>query len=241
MMFLFLVMCRDVVLLSLRLGKRGKRRNSEPEPDPNPSVTSKIPWQFCCRSSQKTPSQHKWQDGYVLCSFKLTNMPEQDDGLSAFLPKSMGKKPEKGSKAMPQVEIEEDDFEVEEPVADAALMAMMPMSFGKQDKKRDLSASFAKTKRVQIPPREVANEQQESTSSKPEPAKIVAPQPVNDEEDDESSDDMIGPMPAAEDSEDEEEEDDEDEFPISHEVVLKDHHKVPFRLADFTNDRLSRH
>ena len=77
-------------------------------------------------------------------------MLEQDDGLSSFLPKTLGKKPDKGNKPMPNVEIEEDDYEVEEPVADAALMAMMPMSFGKQDKKRDLSASFAKTKRVEI-------------------------------------------------------------------------------------------
>ena len=51
---------------------------------------------------------------------------------------------------MPPVELEDDEFDVEEPVADAALMAMMPMSFGKQDKKRDLSASFAKTKRVNV-------------------------------------------------------------------------------------------
>jgi hypothetical protein len=38
---------------------------------------------------------------------------------------------------------------------------------------------------------------------------------------------MIGPMPAeAENVEDEEDEEDEDEFPVSHEIVLKDHTKV---------------
>ena len=62
----------------------------------------------------------------------------------------MGKRPEKTKKPMPKVEIEDEDYEVEEPVADAVLMAMMPMSFGKQDKKRDISESFAKTKRVRI-------------------------------------------------------------------------------------------
>ena len=56
--------------------------------------------------------------------------------------------------------------------------------------------------------------------------KVVA-NPVHDEDDDESSDDMIGPMPVeAEDLEEEDDEEEDDEFPVSHEVVLKDHHKV---------------
>lgn len=44
---------------------------------------------------------------------------------------------------------------------------------------------------------------------------------------------MIGPMPAQEKDleEEDEEEDDDDEFPVSHEVVLKDHHKVFPALA----------
>jgi hypothetical protein len=137
------------------------------------------------------------------------------------------------------VEIEEDDYEVEEPVADAALMAMMPLSFGKQDKQRDLSESFAKTKRVRAQLTGDTNELQES---KPAPAKVI-PAPVNDDDDDDddddSSDGMIGPMPAeAEHLEEEEDDDDDDEFPTSHEVVLKDHHKVfPPELREFANDR----
>ena len=152
----------------------------------------------------------------------------------------MGKKPEKARKPMPKVEIEDEDYEVEEPVADAALMAMMPMSFGKQDKKRDISESFAKTKRVRIQLKGFANASQETTVSKPAPAKVVA-RPVEEEDDGESSDDMIGPMPAeAEDSEgDVEEDDDDDEFPISHEVLLKDHHKVYPQLRRLISDRLS--
>jgi hypothetical protein len=42
---------------------------------------------------------------------------------------------------------EDEDYEVEDPVGNEALMAMMPMSFGKQDKKKDLISSFAKTRR----------------------------------------------------------------------------------------------
>jgi hypothetical protein len=75
-------------------------------------------------------------------------MNKQDDGLSSFLPKTLGKKADKDKKPVQQVELEDDEYEVEEPAADAALMAMMPMSFGKQVKKRDLSATFAKSKRV---------------------------------------------------------------------------------------------
>jgi len=72
-------------------------------------------------------------------------MPLQSDPLSAFMPKKFGQKreesPENGA-------LDDDEYEVEEPMGDAALMAMMPMSFGKQNKKRDLTSSFAKTKRV---------------------------------------------------------------------------------------------
>jgi WD repeat-containing protein 70 len=45
--------------------------------------------------------------------------------------------------------------------------------------------------------------------------------------DERSDDDMIGPMPAeAEEEDEDEDEEDEDEFPVSHEIVLKDHTKA---------------
>ena len=48
---------------------------------------------------------------------------------------------------------------------------------------------------------------------------------------------MIGPMPAeAEDVE--EGGDEDDEFPISHEIVLKDHTKVVPLINVYANDRL---
>jgi WD repeat-containing protein 70 len=54
----------------------------------------------------------------------------------------------------------------------------------------------------------------------------------DDDDDDDDSDDMIGPMPAEKDerneAEESEEEYDDDEFPVSHEMILKDHTKVDF-------------
>jgi hypothetical protein len=104
---------------------------------------------------------------------------------------------------------EDDDYEVEPPMGD--MMGMMPMSFGKQDKKKDFTVRFDQTKRAQ--PQEPKK-----------PSVNVAPV------DDDSSDDMIGPMPTEENDDDETEEDEEedDEFPVSHEIVLKDHAKVCF-------------
>ena len=44
--------------------------------------------------------------------------------------------------------LEDDEYEVEKPVMNDAMMAMLPMSFGKQEKKKDFAAGFEKTKRV---------------------------------------------------------------------------------------------
>lgn len=116
----------------------------------------------------------------------------------------------------PEAQMEDDDYEVETPVDDP-MMAMMPLSFGKQERKRDLAAGFAQTKRATT---------QGRPSSKPE----VKVQTTVAEPDDDDSDDLIGPMPAeAENPEEDERE--EDEFPISHEIVLKDHTKVPCFLV----------
>src|ERR1700694_1792838 len=105
--------------------------------------------------------------------------------------------------------MEDDEYEVET----IDMMGMMPMSFGKQDKKQDFTPRFEKTKRVV-----------EQEPKKPH----VRVDPV----DDDSSDDMIGPMPAEaenDDDETDEDDDDDDEFPVSHEIVLKDHTKVCFQ------------
>ena len=142
----------------------------------------------------------------------------------------------------PANELEDDEYEVEAPIADEALMAMMPMSFGKQDKKQDLSASFAKTKRVVPLFSEGSSDLKEATKDVKKPE--IRVNPLEDDDDDSDSDDMIGPSLAEAENVDDEDEDDEDEdedeFPVSHEIVLKDHTKVPI-LVECTDDRLYQH
>ena len=82
--------------------------------------------------------------------YKNTDMSLQNDPLSAFLPKKFGKNVEEPPPTNGQ--LEDDEYEVEQPMGDEAVMAMLPMSFGKQDKKRDFSETFAKTKRVVYQP-----------------------------------------------------------------------------------------
>jgi hypothetical protein len=131
------------------------------------------------------------------------------------MPKTLGKK--KDSRKVTTDPVEE-EYEVEQPINDA-MMAMMPMSFGKQEKKKDFTQIFAKTKRVVYSVLESSNLKQEEKQPK------VTVNPQNDDEED-SSDDMIGPMPAEAGDLEEEGDEDDDEFPISHEIVLKDHTKV---------------
>jgi WD repeat-containing protein 70 len=146
------------------------------------------------------------------------------------MPKSFGKRPsdkkKKHEPKMPSpVVADDEEYEVES-LDDDPLMAMMPMSFGKQDRKKDLTATFAKTKRVVSALSGHPNLKEE----KPKPELTVNPlqESGNENEKDEDgddSDDMIGPMPAEAEMSDEQGED-EDEFPISHELVLRDHTKA---------------
>jgi WD repeat-containing protein 70 len=126
--------------------------------------------------------------------------------------------------------MEDDDYDVENPMGDDSLMAMMPMSFGKQDKKKDigaLSAGFARTKRAVCQLKDSLTLQVETNQPKP---KTTQPKLLAEISDGDSSDDVIGPMPAeAGDSEEvdfSDDDDEDDEFPVSHEIVLKDHTKV---------------
>src|SRR5271156_4546638 len=84
------------------------------------------------------------------CSHEADQLFLQGDGLNAYMPKSLGNQKssqKKTERKMASVAPEDDEYEVEELDVDP-VMGMMPMSFGKQEKKRDLTASFAKTKRV---------------------------------------------------------------------------------------------
>ena len=150
----------------------------------------------------------------------------QNDGLSAYMPTTLGKKKDT-QKVAPEPVEEDDEYEVEQPINDP-MMAMMPMAFGKQEKKQDLTARFAKTKRAVYSVPDSSNLKQEEKQPK-------APiNPVDEDEDD--SDDMIGPMPAEAEDLEEEGDDDDDEFPISHEIVLKDHTKVvPLKVVHADN------
>jgi hypothetical protein len=134
------------------------------------------------------------------------------------MPKNLaGKKDKKKErKEEPAPVVDDDEYDVEELEVDP-LMAMMPTSFGRQQKKEDLAASFAKTKRTA------------GVVEKTADVKVAGKEAITaeDEDSDSDSDDMIGPMPAeAEDADAEEAEDDDDDLPVSHEVVLKDHTKV---------------
>ena len=144
-------------------------------------------------------------------------MTKQNDGLSEFMPKTLGTNKQTQMRQKVAGELDDDDYEVEEAINDP-MMAMMPMSFGKQSKKKDLSASFAKTKRVTT---------QELSPSIPDVKERQTQILVNSvDEDDDSDDDFIGPMPAEAENSEEGQDDEDDEFPISHEIVLKDHTKV---------------
>jgi hypothetical protein len=206
---------------------------------------------LCFLRTATPPNEREWLHGSnsVLFSETLLTMPSKDDGLSAFLPKNMLGKNHKGKEIAPtdgevagQLDIEEDDdYVIEAPVGYESLATSMPMSFGKQARTRDLNASFAKTKRV-------VSLNATSTNLKPElkePIATVKPLEKGDDDnnDDESSDDMIGPMPVEAEDFDEQDSDDEDdeddEFPVSHEIILKDHTKVTSN-AHYVNTRLSR-
>jgi hypothetical protein len=132
---------------------------------------------------------------------------------------------------------EDDDYQIEPPVGVDSISTMMPMSFGKQEKKRDLAVGFAKTKRGTL-----HAEQQLTLKQENKELEAIVKSVKDDDDEDESSDDMIGPMPAEAESPEEQdsdsdEDDEDDEFPVSHEIVLKDHTKV-HPLCACSNTRL---
>ncbi|TAQ88010.1 hypothetical protein B7494_g3687 [Chlorociboria aeruginascens] len=97
---------------------------------------------------------------------------------------------------------EDEDFEVEDPglAGDDPMRAFLPQSFGKKVKEADVAAQIGRTKRI--------------IEKAPihEPQRIV-PEPATK---DYGSDD---------DSEDDSDQSDDDDFPVSHELVLKTHDK----------------
>jgi len=129
------------------------------------------------------------------------------------MPKNMGGKKDK-KKPDPEPAVDDDDYEVEELGADP-LMAMMPTSFGKQERKHDLTTSFARTKRT-------AGGLEKTADTKVTTTEVAA----DDDDSDSDSDGMIGPMPAEAENPEDEDAPEDDDLPVSHEIVLRDHTKV---------------
>ncbi|KAL8883712.1 MAG: hypothetical protein Q9192_007031, partial [Flavoplaca navasiana] len=104
--------------------------------------------------------------------------------------------------------MEEDDVVVEE---DEALKNFLPGGFGKQEKEANVALQFARSKR----PSQVKPESEDSKNPGLRAESDGAP-PTQDGDIDRGNDD---------DDDEEEDSDDEDEYPVSHELVLKTHER----------------
>jgi hypothetical protein len=125
-----LLVCRDLDLL----------RNLSDRADQSTPLTT-------LRESKKKRTMSGWVRLPDSQGNKLTTFV-QNDGLSAYMPKTLGNEKRPQENAEPDdTGLEDDEYEVEAPI-NGPMMAMMPTSFGKQEAKKDLSASFAKTKRA---------------------------------------------------------------------------------------------
>ena len=112
---------------------------------------------------------------------------------------------------------DDDDFEVEVPelAEDDPMRAFLPQSFGKKSKEADVAAQIGRTKRtvVQTPVALQTAEKAENGQRR------IAQEPASkdfgsEDDDDDDSDDS-----------DQSDDGDDDEFPISHELVLKTHER----------------
>ena len=104
---------------------------------------------------------------------------------------------------------DDEDFEVEAPelAEDDPMRAFLPQSFGKKSKEADVAAQIDRTKRLKQAPVAIKNEEDEQIKSAQEPAS----KDYGSDDDDDSDDS---------------DESDDDEFPVSHELVLKTHDRA---------------
>jgi WD40 repeat protein len=104
---------------------------------------------------------------------------------------------------------DEEDIEVEVPqlAEDDPMRAFLPQSFGKKEKQADVAAQIGRTKRTVASPEKSKDEQQ-----KIKQAPASNDSRSNDEDDSDDSDDS--------------DQSDDDEFPVSHELVLKTHERA---------------
>lgn len=108
-----------------------------------------------------------------------------------------------------------EDFEIEQPelAEDDPMRAFLPTSFGKKSKEADIAAQIDRSRRTAEKPK--AHPQTQVTAGASKSADKSDPD-GGDSDDDKSDDD---------DSSDDDD-DDEDEYPISHELVLKTHDRT---------------
>lgn len=111
---------------------------------------------------------------------------------------------------------DDEDFEVEAPelAEDDPMRAFLPQAFGKKAKETNVAAQIGRTKR--------ATEKAPATT-KPEESLPVrsAQEPASKDEDSDNDDD----------DDDSDQSDDEDQFPVSHELVLKTHDRAVTTVA----------
>src|SRR3954468_24952507 len=104
---------------------------------------------------------------------------------------------------------DDEDYEVEGPelAEDDPMRAFLPTSFGKKSKEADVAAQINRTKR--------AVEKGDATTTAGEQKRAIEPASKDWGSDDDDDDD-----------EDSSDASDDDEFPVSHELVLKTHDRA---------------
>ena len=105
---------------------------------------------------------------------------------------------------------EDPEVEITELAADDPMRAFLPQAFGKKTKAADVAAQIGRTKRAVEKVPAIQAEQEDTTKRiQQEPASKDYGSDEDDEDDSDSSDDS-----------------DDDEFPVSHELVLKTHDRA---------------
>lgn len=119
-----------------------------------------------------------------------------------------------------------EEFEIEQPelAEDDPMRAFLPASFGKRSKEADISAQIDRSRRKMEKPKATQHAEVKDVGSKAGGSKSVS-DGHSDDSDDSSSDD---------------DDDDEDEYPVSHELVLKTHDRTVTSISlDPSGSRLA--
>ncbi|RAK75496.1 26S protease regulatory subunit 4 [Aspergillus fijiensis CBS 313.89] len=107
-----------------------------------------------------------------------------------------------------------------------AFKKFFPTSFGRQEKKTDVSTQIDRTKRTEVAAKVDSDDEKTRSNTEVTPEEPTIPEPADREvrpDSNNGSDDS--------DSDDSDSEDDEDEFPVSHEMLLKTHDRAVTTLT----------